>query len=436
MGVMTSKVSAAMRLPAGDRPVASNDTEDLIQIVGQYESKGAPVVEPDLVLWLLGEGRRIVRDAEFFDAVCWRLLGAGLVVSRISLSVFTLHPQIVGLNFRWWRDRHVTEVLRVGYGVQQTADYFESPIRTVIENGATVHFRLADQESIAPYPLLVKLRDGGASGYFACPLTFFNGRHQATTWTTDRPGGFNDADIAQIQAILPVLAVVIEARSMHRLAGTLLNIYLGRTAGQRILEGDIRRAQGEGERMSAIILASDMRGFTSLSDRLPGGELIALLDDYFDVVTAPVQARGGEVLKFVGDGILAIFPLGGCSPADAAESALAAVDEVFTRVAALNAERRTIERTEFRFGIGLHIGDVIFGNVGAVDRLDFTVIGPAVNLAFRLETLTKRLGRDLLVSHDFARACRRPLVSLGFHPVKGLSEPEEVFGLGDHVSAI
>jgi adenylate cyclase len=434
MGVMTGKIPAPMRLPAGDRPVASSDIEDLIQIVGQYESKGAPVVEPDLVLWLLGEGRRIVRDAEFFDALCWRLLGAGLVVSRISLSVFTLHPQIVGLNFRWWRDRHVTEVLRVGYGVQQTADYFESPIRTVIENGATVHFRLADQESIAPYPLLVKLRDGGASGYFACPVTFFNGRHQATTWTTDRPGGFNDADIAQIQAILPVLAVVIEARSMHRLAGTLLNIYLGRTAGQRILDGDIRRAQGE--HMNAVILASDMRGFTSLSDRLPGEELIALLDDYFDAVAAPVQARGGEVLKFVGDGLLAIFPLGGCTPADAAERALSAVDEVFARIATLNTERRAVERNEFRFGIGLHLGDVIFGNVGAVDRLDFTAIGPAVNLAFRLETLTKRLGRDLLVSHDFAGACRRPLVSLGFHPVKGLSEPEEVFGLGDHASAI
>jgi adenylate cyclase len=434
MGVMTGKLPAPMRLPAGDRPVASGDHEDLIQIVGQYESKGAPVVEPDLVLWLLGEGRRIVRDAEFFDALCWRLLGAGLVVSRISLSVFTLHPQIVGLNFRWWRDRQVTEVLHVGYGVQQTADYFESPIRTVIENGATVHFRLADQESIAPYPLLVKLRDGGASGYFACPLTFFNGRHQATTWTTDRPGGFNDADIAQIQAILPVLGIVIEARSMHRLAGTLLNIYLGRTAGQRILDGDIRRAQGE--HMNAVILASDMRGFTSLSDRLPGEELIALLDDYFDAVAAPVQARGGEVLKFVGDGLLAIFPLGGCTPADAAERALSAVDEVFARIATLNTERRAVERNEFRFGIGVHLGDVIFGNVGAVDRLDFTAIGPAVNLAFRLETLTKRLGRDLLVSHDFAGACRRPLVSLGFHPVKGLSEPEEVFGLGDHASAI
>ena len=434
MSLMASKDPAPMRLAAGDRPVARSDAESFIQVVGQYESAGEPVVEPDLALWLLGAGRRIVRDAEFFDALCWRLVGAGLAATRISLSVFTLHPQTVGLNFRWWRDRRVTEVLRVGYGIQKTADYFESPIRTVIETGATVHFRLADGEAIAPYPLLAKLRDAGATGYFACPLTFFNGRHQATTWTTDRQGGFDDADIARIAAILPVLAVVIEARSMHRLAGTLLNIYLGRTAGQRILDGDIRRAQGE--RMSAIILASDMRGFTSLSDRLPGEELIALLDEYFDAVAAPVQARGGEVLKFMGDGLLAIFPLGGSTPADAAESALAAVDESIRRIAGLNGERRAAERSQFRIGIGMHLGDIIFGNVGAVDRLDFTAIGPAVNLACRLETLTKRLGRDLIVSHDFAGACRRPLVSLGFHPVKGLSEPEEVFGLADHAREI
>ena len=434
MAAMTSKAATATRLPPGEHPVAGSDAESFIQIVGHYDSPGEAVVEPDLALWLLGEGRRILRDAEFFDALCWRLLGSGLMVSRISMSVFTLHPQIVGLNFRWWRDRRVTEVLRVGYGIQQTADYFESPIRSVIEEGATVRFQLADSAAIARYPLLAKLRDGGATGYFACPLTFFNGRHQATTWTTDRPGGFADADIAGIAAILPVLAVVIEARSMHRLASTLLNIYLGRTAGQRVLDGDIRRAQGE--RMSAIILASDMRGFTSLSDRLPGEELIALLDDYFDAVAAPVQAHGGEVLKFMGDGLLAIFPLGGCTPADAAESALAAVDESFARIAGLNAERHADGRSEFRIGIGVHIGDVTFGNVGAVDRLDFTAIGPSVNLACRLETLTKRLGRNLLVSHDFAGACRRPLVSLGFHPVKGLSEPEEVFGLADHAGEI
>src|SRR5260221_7422575 len=252
--------------------------------------------------WLLGEGRRIKSDSEFFDALCWRLIGSGLPRWRAILSVGTLHPQFFGLNFRWWRDRRMTEVMRVSYGVDKTADYRESPIRSVIDHGATVRFRLDDDDAIAPYPLLVSLREAGATGYFACPLTFFNGRHQATTWATDRPGGFAEAEIAQLTRLMPALGVVLEARATRRLAGTLLNTYLGRTAGQRILEGEIRRAQGE--QFSAVILVTDMRGFTNLSDRLPGTELIALLDDYFDAITEPVETHGGEVLKFMGDGLL------------------------------------------------------------------------------------------------------------------------------------
>jgi adenylate cyclase len=172
-----------------------------------------------------------------------------------------------------------------------------------------------------------------------------------------------------------------------------------------------------------------MRGFTALSDRLTSEELIALLDDYFDAVTAPVQARGGEVLKYVGDGVLAIFPLGFSSREEAAEIALAAARETLERIAESNLARAAEHRSQLRIGIGLHIGEVVLGNVGAADRLDFTVIGPAVNLACRLETLTKRLSRPLLVSEDFAKAAFCELVSLGFHPVKGMSEPAEVFGL-------
>ena len=431
---MTNDTTTTIGPPTAYRSAVAHESDSLIQVIGHYASPGEPIVERDLMQWLLGEGRRIKSDSEFFDALCWRLIGSGLPLWRASLSVGTLHPQFFGLNFRWWRDRRMTEVMRVSYGVDKTADYRESPIRSVIDHGATVRFRLDDDDAIAPYPLLVSLREAGATGYFACPLTFFNGRHQATTWATDRPGGFTDACIARISSLLPALGAVIEARSMRKLSSTLLNTYLGHTAGERILDGDIRR--GAGERMSAIILASDMRGFTSLSDRLPAPELIMLLDDYFDAVTAPVQAQGGEVLKFMGDGLLAIFPLGDYTAADAAERALVAVDESLQRIARLNAMRSTDGRIEFRIGIGVHIGEIIFGNVGAVDRLDFTAIGPAVNLACRLETLTKRLGRPLLVSRDFARACRRPLVSLGFHPVKGLSQPEEVFGLADQGTEI
>jgi len=177
-------------------------------------------------------------------------------------------------------------------------------------------------------------------------------------------------------------------------------------------------------------MMTDMRGFTALSDRLPGEEMIELLDDYFDAIVTPVEKRKGETLKFIGDGVLAIFPAADDDDFRAASvQALEAALEGLERLGMVNKKRREAARTEFRVGIGLHLGEVIFGNVGAADRLDFTVIGPAVNLASRIEGLTKRLLRPILVSSAFARICPRPLVSLGFHPVRGLYEPEEVFGL-------
>jgi adenylate cyclase len=208
----------------------------------------------------------------------------------------------------------------------------------------------------------------------------------------------------------------------------LLDTYLGPQAGRRVLAGQIQRA--EGEQLRAVIMITDMRGFTALSDRLPGEEVIGVLDDYFDAIVTPVEARKGETLKFMGDGVLAIFPAADDDDfSEASVQALEAALEGLERLGIVNKARRAADRTEVRTGIGLHLGEVIFGNVGAADRLDFTVIGPAVNLASRIEGLTKRLLRPILVSSAFARICPRPLVSLGFHPVRGLFEPEEVFGL-------
>ena len=195
-----------------------------------------------------------------------------------------------------------------------------------------------------------------------------------------------------------------------------------------MLAGQIRRAVGE--RLHAIIMMTDMRGFTALSDRLPGEEVIELLDDYFDAIVTPVEARKGETLKFMGDGTLSIFPAADDSDfSEASVQALEAALEGLERLGMVNKARREANRTEVRIGVGLHLGEVIFGNVGAANRLDFTVIGPAVNLASRIESLTKQLLRPILVSRAFAQACPRPLVSLGFHPVPGLFEPEEVFGV-------
>ncbi len=315
-------------------------------------------------------------------------------------------------------------------GYRETQDYRESPIRVVMERGELVRYRIARPEAadaIAAYPLLGTLRDAGGTDYFACPLTSFNGRFQTTTWTTDRPAGFDDADIAEIKRLMPALAAVADARTTQRIAGTLLDIYLGHSIGQRVLDGEIRR--GFGERLRAVLMATDLRGFTALSDRLPGEELIELLDEYFEAVTQPVQSGGGEVLKFIGDGVLAIFAVGARTEAEATGAALDAAQASLGRLGDLNRRRIADKQAPLRVGIGLHLGEVFYGNVGATDRLDFTAIGPAVNLTSRLEGLTKRLERPILMSDDFARACDRPLASLGFHPVRGFSEPAEIFGL-------
>jgi len=247
------------------------------------------------------------------------------------------------------------------------------------------------------------------------------------TWASDRPSGFTDAEIAALEEINPVLAIIVETRSVRWITDNLLDTYLGRLAGRRVLAGQIGRAVGE--RLHALIMITDVRGFTALSDRLPGEEVIELLDDYFDAIVTPVEARKGETLKFMGDGTLSIFRAAADDFSEASVQALEAALEGLERLGMVNKARREANRTEVRIGVGLHLGEVIFGNVGAANRLDFTVIGPAVNLASRIESLTKQLLRPILVSRAFAQACPRPLVSLGFHPVPGLFEPEEVFGV-------
>ncbi len=416
--------------PAGDAVASTSDAAaGIVHLVAEHQSPGRPIPGGEVAAWLLTEGYRAPSAALLFDELCWRLVGRGVPLSRAAISVSTLHPQIVALSMRWLRSRRIVQEYRVGHGISHTADYIDSPMRATIEHGKTVRYRLDGTDAIEKFPLLVAMREAGATDYLACPLTFFNGRHQTITWATEQPGGFTDADIAAITALLPALAIVVEARVRQRLAASLLDTYLGPTIGRHILDGEVLR--GEGRHIRAVLMATDLRGFTALSDRLPGSELIALLNEYFDAVTAPVQARGGEVLKFVGDGVLAIFQPDGSGEPAAALAALDAAAEGLARLVTINRRRRTEGREAIRIGVGLHLGEVIYGNVGAADRLDFTAIGPAVNLVCRLETLTKRLDRPLLASRDFAAICAHPLMSLGFHPVKGLSEPEEVFGLAE-----
>jgi adenylate cyclase len=413
-------------MPLDLPPDTTTSSEDYFRTEGVYTGLGAPIPGGGIDRWILVEGPQIDSHVELFDELCWRLLGNGVPLWRATLYMGTLHPLIRGIGARWLRELKVIEEFHTLYGADATDEYLQSPIRATIEDGTPFRRRLV--EETPEYPLLSKLRKAGVTDYFALALNRTFRRFPVVTWATDRPGGFSDADITALQEINPALAAIVDTRSVRRISANLLDTYLGPQAGRRILAGQIHRA--EGERLRAVVMMTDLRGFTALSDGLPAEEVITLLDDYFDALATPIQERKGEVLKFMGDGMLAIFPAADDDDFSASSvRALEAATEGLERLDAVNNARRSTGRSELRTGIGLHLGEVIYGNVGTAGRLDFTVIGPAVNLASRIEDLTKRLSRPMLFSSAFARVCPRPLVSLGFQPVRGLNDPEEVFGL-------
>jgi len=262
---------------------------------------------------------------------------------------------------------------------------------------------------------------------------FMSGQTQASSWTTRQPGGFTDDQIGWLRQLVIPLARVTEIISLQRTAALLLDTYVGNRAGERILAGQIRR--GHTETMHAAIWLSDLRGFTALSDRLPSETVVDVLNQYFDCQVHTIRNHGGEVLKFMGDGLLAVFPIA-ADDGDAGEvcsGALEAAREARANVEAMHYPAgETVER--FRFGVALHVGPILYGNIGGANRLDFTCIGPAVNLAARLEKIAGRLSRTVVASSGFAETCSAEWADLGEFPIAGFSRPQRVYGLADETA--
>ncbi len=379
--------------------------------------------------WLLQVGRLAGNGEDLLGGLCELLVARGLPLDRVGLHSRLLHPQLAGVRLLWRRGIGAEETL-YRYDVAESGAYEKSPLYQVYTTGAIVRRRLTGPPADDDFPILPELRAEGFTDYVVTPLEQASGRRQAVSWATSDAAGFSDGHIGELTALVPALAACMETRSLRGMLKGLLSIYLGPQAGSRVLAGTIRR--GEGEVIAAAIWLCDLRDFTMLSETLPSDQVIRLLDDYFEIMAGPVADHGGEVLKFIGDAMLAIFPIQDDLDRDrACRTALFAAEEALTRLARANAERRGRGEREIDLGLALHTGSVMYGNIGAPDRLDFTVIGPAVNLTARIAGLCRPLKRQLLASARFASPCGSELVSLGRHEMRGLGEPQEIFGLPD-----
>jgi adenylate cyclase len=388
------------------------------QAGGSWPEARSPILD-----WLVGEARLLPNGRSLLLALCERLVTAGLPLARASFHVRVLHPQLIGIGYYWQRGSDEIRVFRAEHGIQETSVYQQSPMRILFEGAGAVRQRLDLPDVAFRFPLFYELRDQGLTDYVALPVTFSDGKVHGTTWSSDRPGGFTTGDLAQIYDLLPALSLLLEIYLNRRIAITLLDTYVGRAAGERILRGQITR--GSGETVRAAIWFCDLRGFTELSERTDRDALLACLNQYFDSMAGPVEQHGGEILKFIGDAMLAVFPL---DTNDACRRALQAALDARAAMAQLNRQRLAQGEDALGFGIALHTGDVMYGNIGTADRLDFTVIGPAVNLTSRLEGLCRALGLDLLVSDTFAGMCAcADYRSLGTHRLIGIARPVEVF---------
>jgi adenylate cyclase len=373
-----------------------------------------------VVDWLVDGGRTARRPEDVLAGLCDRLLACGLPLHRVAVFVTTLHPDVMGRRFLW-RPGEGVVVSEAPYGMLETDTYRRSPVPVVFATAKPIRRRIEAPDCPTDYQIVEEMRAEGVTDYLIQPLQFTNGEVHAISWTTLRPGGFTDNDVAGLEAIRRPFARLVEVYALRRVATTLLSTYVGRDAGERILQGQIRR--GDIERIEAVILLSDLRDFTAQSDRLPGEAVIGLLNSYFDCLVPALEAHGGEVLKFVGDGLLGILPVA-ADPAAACRGALAIADEARAALAQANAERG---EPRLRYGLALHLGEVLYGNIGSTGRLDFTTTGPAVNLTARLETLARDLGRELVASAAFAGQCPEPLTSLGSFRLRGFRAPQEVF---------
>jgi len=389
-----------------------------------------------LASWLAKAGLEGRMETALVEGFCNRGVAGGLPLARVMVLIDTLHPIHEGRAFRWEREKPeatLTEYGRTAEG-EAAERWRTSPLYRLLMSGESLLRLRLTAETEAEFPSLAEYREAKHTDYVAIINRFAEdgviGEMDCvySFWTTDRPDGFTDEEIGALKRLTPFLGLAIKSASLARIAATLVETYLGRDAGRRVLRGRIDR--GVADRIKTVLWFSDLRNYTRISDTSPPEEIIPLLNDYADAVVSSIHEHDGDVLKLIGDGVLAIFPAEERSRACAA--ALDAAAAAREAVAALNARRfeKGLPATEMY--LGLHLGEVFYGNIGSKERLDFTVVGPAVNEVSRIAAMCRSVDQPILVSAAFASAVageRRTFASVGRFALRGVGKPQELFTL-------
>ena len=391
----------------------------------------AKLAVEDVDKWLLGPASKLETAHALVVGFACRLACAGLGVDRMILNIGTLHPQAYGYAYHWNVLDGICDEIQIGRDTLLSDAYRRNPIYRVIEFGESTRVKLDPKNLVGQGGLMAELAAAGFSEYVAVPLSTSGKKFNAVTLSTLQPDGFSDAQMEELSRLFEIFALQVERHIIGRIAQNISHTYLGQMAGERVVEGTIQR--GSGMSIQAIVWSSDMRDFSGLSDQQDNLVVAEVLHGYFSVLAEAVIDNGGDVLKFVGDGMLAVFPLDQFdSPQAAARAATTAAREAVESLASLNRDMQ--ERGDWRdlrTGIGLHLGDVFFGNIGASKRLDFTVIGEAVNLATRVEGLCKVLKRDVLLTEPVAALVADEAEPMGEQELKGIQKAEAVYALRD-----
>jgi len=402
--------------------------EDEREIADQPRDDAPAKLNP-FVDWLVQKAWQAGSLPDAVQQLADVLVKNGLPLWRLRLLIRTLNPQLFGMGYTWQAGVDEIAEHKLSHEVLQSAKYLNSPFAMIIDGQGGVRRRLDGPNPQLDFPVLEDLLAEGATDYVAMPLQFSDGLINIITLVSDAPGGFSTDDLGRLYEIMPSLGRQLEAHAQRVSSLTLLRTYLGKNAGERVMGGLVRR--GDGEDLSAVIWFSDLRNSTTLADSLSREAYLSTLNEYFDSVAGAVIEHGGEVLKFIGDAVLAIFPIDELdNPAsEACARALSAVREAQERIMSVNLERATRDEPPLAFGTGLHCGNITYGNIGTTKRLDFTVIGPAVNEAARIEGLCKSLDEPVLISSVFAQSVPGELRTLGRHALRGVRGEGEIFAL-------